>query len=112
MNATTADCKNYLVDQIRKNPAIIHNIFRDTTTAISEALNKTKWKRECKFSATGNHDYADYTYGLYAGGSLPAADFAWVRRFCLDPDQFDTAVIFNILEDHQGNLYLGEYVGD
>lgn len=117
---TTADCKKFLVAEIAKNNNIIHDIFGDTVTAINEAQVEKNWKRESKFSPTGDGDYAEDryyfwrpTYGHSGNwGSIDAKDLTCVRRFILDPKTFDSAVMFNVLEDKNGKLHLGEYVGD
>ena len=117
---TTADCKKFLVAQVKANPNIIHDIFRDTTTAIAEALDVKKWKRESKFNPDPDKgsDYADDKYELWyprmgpGRGSKRYTELVSVRRFWLDPDQFENAVMFNVLEDINGQLWLGEYVGD
>lgn len=115
---TTADCKQFLVDEISKNPQIINDIFKDTTTGIAAALTRSKWVRESKFKPDGDHDYAQDEYELWAPmhgpipASIPASKLRAVRRFCLDPDQFDSTVVFNVLEDLNGQLILGEYMGD
>lgn len=115
---TTADCKKFLVAEITKNPEIIHDIYGDKTTAIKEALDAKNWVRELKFNANGDHEYADDTYELWcptygpSRGSVPATSLTTVRKFTLDPDQFDNAVAFMVLEDKQGNLMLGAYSGD
>lgn len=116
---TTADCKKFLTEQIANNPVIINEIFKGDPQVIMDALDVKKWSRESKFSPTGNHDYAEPEYEVWRpmyGRSqtvtIPATDLNAVRRFILDPEQYDTGVIFNVLEDKQGNLILGQYVGD
>lgn len=115
---TTADCKRFLVGEITKNPNIIHDIFDDNVTAISEALVEKNWKRESKFAPTGNGDYVQDQYDLWyptygpTRGSIDANDLSCIRRFILNPNRFDSAVMFNVLEDKNGKLHLGEYVGD
>ena len=102
---TTADCKNFLVAEITKNPRIIHDIYEDTTTAINEALVAKNWIREYKVRP----DDDVYTHDFK---KIAASKIRAMRRFVLDPGNFDTAVCFIVLEDTNGNLILGEYVGD
>lgn len=115
---TTADCKKFLVAKITDNKGIINDIFGDTVTAVNEALQEKKWKRESKFTPTGNGDYVEDQYKLWcptygpSSGSIDANELTCIRRFVLDPDQFEDAVKFNVLEDNHGQLHLGEYVGD
>lgn len=115
---TTADCKKFLAEQVIKNPNIVREIFQDLNTAIAEASNPKKWQRESKFNPTGDNDRVQDHYNLWcpeygpSKGSVPATDLVSVRIFWLDPNQFDTAVMFMVLEDRNGQLHLGEYVGD
>ena len=115
---TTADCKKFLVAEVTKNPDIIHDVFGDRSTAIKEAQIEKKWCRETKFDPCGTSDYAQDYYSIWAPrsgisrGAIANKDLAAVRIFCLDSDQFDSAVMFMVLEDKKGQLHLGEYVGD
>jgi hypothetical protein len=115
---TTADCKKFLVAEITKNPNIIHDIYNDSVTAIDDALKEKNWKRESKFNPVGDNDYADYSYSLWCPrmgpgrGQVKDTDLVAVRRFFLLPDKYEDAIGFNVLEDHQGNLHLGAYIGD
>lgn len=34
------------------------------------------------------------------------------QLFALDPNTYEEAVVFLVLEDKQGNLILGDYIGD
>lgn len=102
---TTADCKKFLVAEITRNPGIIHDIYEDTTTAINEALVDKNWVREWKVKP------AEDVY-TYDGKKILASKIQSLRRFVLDPGQFDTAVIFCVIEEKNGNLVLGEYSGD
>jgi hypothetical protein len=115
---TTADCVNLLVTEIKKNPSIIHELFEDNTTAITEAVNPKKWKRETKFKPMGTHDYASDFYHLWSPlygstrGHIAQEQLASVRVFALDPEQFEDSIKFMVLEDLTGQLHMGEYVGD
>lgn len=104
---TTADCKKFLVAQITANPRIIHEIYADTVTAIHEAKIAGNWVRECKYKVRDCDGF--YTH---SGTPVAAEDLAWFRRFVLLPAIFDSAVVFEVLEDKKGNLILGEYCGD
>jgi hypothetical protein len=105
---TTADCKKFLVAEITRNPAIIHDIYQDKTTAINEALVAKNWVRISKCKA----DAEDGDVGTYDGLQIDPSTVQAVRRFVLDPATFDSAVVFCVIEDKKGNLILGEYVGD
>lgn len=111
---TTQHCRQFLVQEVTKNPAIIHDVWNDQTTAIQEAKTESCWRREAKFKGSNtNHRYALDEYRLWNWGQVvPKVDIAWVRVFCLDPAQFDDSVKFLVLEDHNGSLMLGDYIGD
>jgi hypothetical protein len=118
---TTADCKQFLVSKITENPEIVLDIyggFNYPSNLLSSAMNVKKWVRREKFKPTGDHDLANTEYDLWypvqgPGRGIVTADrLASVRVFYLDPDHFDDAVGFMVLEDHEGKLILGEYIGD
>ena len=118
---TTADCKQFLVAEITKNPEIILDIyegFNEPDTLLSSAMNVRKWVRREKFKPTGDHDYVEDEYDLWypvrgpGRGSVAADKLATVRVFSLDSEEFDDAVKFIVLEDLEGKLVLGEYIGD
>ena len=113
---TTADCKRFLVAEIAQCPEIVTSIydgFNSPETLLPTALQERKWVRREKFKATGKHDRVhDEYFPLAMASPIPAADLSIIRMFYLDPDQFDDSVGFMVLEDLQGNLILGEYIGD
>jgi len=113
---TTADCKQFLVAEITRNPEIVTSIydgFNSPDSLLPTALQEKKWVRREKFKATGQHDRVEDEYFTLALESpIPAADLSTIRMFYLDPDTFDDSVGFMVLEDLQGNLILGEYIGD
>lgn len=114
MKVTTEQCRQFLVQEVTKNPKIIHDIWQDQSTAIQEAKTEKLWRREAKFKGSNtNHRYAPDEYRLWNWGRvIPTNDVAWVRVFCLDPVQFEDSIKFLVIEDHDGNLMLGEYIGD
>ena len=108
---TTKDCKIFLANEIKKNPVIIHEIFADKTTAIDDAIKPDSWMRESKLKPTGNHDYAQKRYSARdLDHSIPASELAAVRVMSLR--DYEGAIRFSILEGLNGELYLGEYLGD
>jgi hypothetical protein len=118
---TTADCKQFLVAKITKNPEIILDIyegFNEPDNLLPTALIEKKWVRREKFKPTSDHDFANTEYDLWypvrgpGRGSVPADSLATVRVFSLEPNEFDDAVRFMVLEDKTGQLLLGEYIGD
>lgn len=113
---TTADCKRFLVAEITQHPEIVTSIyggFNSPETLLPTALQEHKWVRREKFKATGKHDRVhDEYFPLALESPIPADRLSTIRMFYLDPDMFDDSVGFMVLEDLQGNLILGEYIGD
>ena len=125
MPTTTKDCKDFIADFIKHNPAVISSLFGGLTGKIvaSEASNPTKWKRDhkCKPGA-GNYEFDEY--GIYdknvkvnrVGYDIlpkkPATDFVSERGLVFDPASYEDQIKFVVLEDVDGNLYLGDYIGD
>lgn len=118
---TTADCKRFLISEITRNPQIILDIyegFHETDNLLSTALVEKKWKRTEKFKPTGEHYRVEDSYRLWSPlkgpqrDEVPAEALAAIRVFHLDPDQFDDSVGFMVLENKDGTLVLGEYIGD
>jgi hypothetical protein len=129
MTKTTADCKKFLADFMTENNSIVLSIFGKipewvTEDIIDAATTAKKWKRfyKCK-PGGGNYEFDVYSIFSrdipikrmgYDGLSnkKPATDFVSERGFMLDPDEYDTGVAFAVLEDKDGNLHLGDYIGD
>ena len=131
MSATTADCKKFLVEFFTRYPALIVNIYGeealpedDLANLLKDARNPKKWKREFKANAaTYFEEHTSFVTKTSAGLTIqvfpegksrpmPLADIATVRILVLDPDEYDSAVCFLVLEAKDGTLHLGEYAGD
>jgi len=117
---TTADCKRFLVAEVARRPEIVTSIYgsQPPTDLVVSAMKESKWVRREKFKPTGDHyrveDRYDLWYPAYGhrNGSAPADRLSTIRTFYLAPDVFEDTVGFMVLEDLQGNLILGEYIGD
>jgi len=113
---TTADCKRFLVQEITQHPEIVTSIydgFNSPEILLPTALQEKKWVRREKFKPTGEHyRVQDEYFPLALESSIPADRLSTIRVFYLDPDEFDDSVGFMVYEDLQGNLILGEYIGD
>ena len=131
MPATTADCKKFLVEFFTRYPALIVNIYGEEALSkdnlkslLQDARNHNKWKREFKSNAaTYFHEHTSFVTKTSAGLTvqifpegksrpMPLADIATVRTLVLDPNEYDSAVCFLVLEAKDGTLHLGEYAGD
>jgi hypothetical protein len=124
---TTASCKNFIADFIKENPSIVNSIYGEYANKIPDlinhATNPSKWKRmyKCKPS-NGNYEFDEYTIysktnnysrmGYDVLPTRPASEFVSERGFYLDPETYDTGVAFVVIEDKNGNLFLGDYIGD
>jgi hypothetical protein len=122
---STADCKNFLAGFVKNNNSIVVSIFGEVIPdMIKDASNPKKWKRRYK-CAPGKGLYEFDTYTIFdknvtikrmgydgLSNKRPASDFVSERGFYLDPDVYDTGIGFVVLEDTEGNLHLGDYIGD
>lgn len=113
---TTTDCRNFLAKTISEHPFIVLNRFDDQESkdqVLSVMANPNKWKRHSKWKAKGNHEFAKPGYLTYNHSQfIPAEELMWVREFYLNPNEFENAIGFQVLEDVNGNLILGQDIGD
>lgn len=134
---TTDDCKEFLVTFFQKHPEIIETIYGDMEEVYGEdafdltaVLKKNNWKRMWKMNAKNtmddwcmrsdseekdaffyvfeNDDTAVFSYE--PTGKILLKDVAYGRGFECVP--FDCGVRYIVLEDKNGKLYVGEYIGD
>lgn len=129
MAKSTADCKAFLVGFFAKNPSVVLSIFgpgmgaQGQADLVKDATNPAKWKRTHKCRpGTGPHEMATYSlfppnvqvarmgYGVMP--KAPSSAYVAERGFMLDPNTYDTGVMFLVVEDAQGVLSLADYVGD
>lgn len=125
MPITTADCTAFLADFIAANPSIVTSIYAPETISCltADATNPKRWKRthKCK---PGGGDYCFDHYEIFDRSvpvsrigydgtrTVPAKNFVVERGFVLHSAIYDTGVAFVVLEDADGNLHLGDYIGD
>jgi hypothetical protein len=123
--ADTKDCKQFLANFVKNNPSIVVSIYGNfvMNDLIQDATDPSKWKRvyKCK-PGGGRYEFDEYSMfdqnvhisrmGYERLAKKPADNFVSERGFYLDPDIYDTGVAFVVLEDKDGNLYLGDYIGD
>lgn len=95
------------------------------------AINPKMWSRRSKYRVGGKNDnlfpysrngiYETLVYSInvpvrrsgYDGTThVVKSQFVWVREFFLNDDVLEGQCGFAVLEDKDGNLHLGEYVGD
>lgn len=124
---TTEDCRKFLAKFFKRNPQIIRALFNNAKSPELEKYqedveNPKKWKRlyKCK---PGGGTYTHPSYCMFKDGTTvnyyveafpevqrPLTDFVSERGFCCDP--FEDNVQFVVLEDKNGKLHLGDYIGD
>ncbi len=113
---STKDCRDFLVKIFNQSPEMITCKFDDTESIeqIKKVMsNGNKWKRIRKFKANGSSEFTQSNYRSEVGdGVIPAEKVAWVREFFLNPEEFEDAIGFQVLELNNGDLMLGEFVGD
>lgn len=113
---STADCRKFIVDFLRANPDVVLSNWSEPEerAQIQKCLfTESKWKRMSKWRATGENDFAEPEYPVFdRSRRIPAEQLSWVRDFYLNPTEFETAIGFQVLEDTNGNLILGQDIGD
>jgi hypothetical protein len=125
---STSDCKKFLVDFFKHTPNLIIQLYDlvEGQEAYSFALDEKNWKRETKCKPLSEASYIqgditevwekgkEYPRGpnYHAGVPLETSKIAVERHFVLKEDVLDSGVIFMVLETYDGQLYLGEYIGD
>ena len=126
----TPQCKNFLAGFFCRNPQIIDALMgantppNDRITIMTLALQANCWKRvhRCR---PGCGDYEIQVYTMYEDGTqvnrwadpVPvvkrgADDFVVERCFVCAPNDLEDMIKFIVLEDKDGNLHVGDYVGD
>jgi hypothetical protein len=128
---TTADCKKFLVDFFKDTPNLIIEIYgRGEDEGGKEAFNFSQdvknWKRDikCKPGSENSYIHGDTTEvwekgksyprgpSYHAGVGIAVSRIAVERHFTLKEDVLDSGVRFMVLETQEGELLLGEYIGD
>ena len=112
---TTADCKAFLGEIMSRDTSILTSAIGYNHAEVCAASSQPNlWKRESKCKP-GRGLYEFEEYDVYKDGITvirKVSDFKYERIFSLAPDQFESMVIFVVLEDAEGNLHLADYVGD
>jgi len=126
---STEHCKSFIATIIKDNPSIVLSIYGMVFEAeflsklVTDATTPNKWKREYKCKPGGGlqafDEYSmfskDVTISRMGYDRMPkrdVSDFISERGFCLAPDTYEDSVAFVVLEDHNGILHLGDYIGD
>jgi len=117
---TTADCKKFLADYFQNNlDALKERFGDDDDPEYIEHLQKIgskpgEWIREWKAKPQGKdmNWYSTQTGFTTTQGEKTFGEIESVRCFVLDPAWFDTAVRYLVIEGKDGNLYLGDMIGE
>lgn len=117
---STADCKKFLADYFSKNQVPLMRRWGEVVPDVWTAAASAKdWSRTHKCKAGGanvvHEGFEKYEVHDAAGNvkyDRPATDFVIERGFTCRPDLFDSEVCFLVLEDAQGNLFLGTDMSD
>ena len=127
MAKTTAECKVFVTKFFTKNPQLPTLLFGDDMEPdeLSEFLRDvglTKhWKREGKGLIKNGNPYDLTDFMIFEDGckpnrygevskKRPATDFEIWRIFDFGP--MEGGLTYFVLEDKDGNLAMGSYVGD
>lgn len=127
-----SECKEFLALFMGTNkayplefPAYDMDIDADEHTqqlaAWETACNPNSWKRECQHSF-GDKEFIDYgdtvivqiqnSQGQVIEQKRQTSDFSYISVFECAPDKFEGRIKYMLLEDKQGDLFLGEDLGD
>lgn len=113
---STSDCRKFIVEFAKSNPTTVLSNWDDPEELerIKKCLTtESKWKRHSKWKPGSNHDFAQPEYPVFDHSrQIPAGQLAWVREFYLNPTEFENSIGFQILEDIDGNLIMGQDIGD
>jgi hypothetical protein len=128
---TTSDCKKFLVDFFKKTPNLLTKIYGDDdietqNLAYSKGIISNNWSRTWKGKPKSNNSYINGDYAkiyvegeIYSRGpeygpfnNILTSDIAVERHFSLKREIFDSSICYVVIENHSGDLFLGEYIGD
>jgi hypothetical protein len=121
---STDDCKKLLVDVFSKNSKLITNLFDSTinsTALIKDIQNTHLWKREnkCKPKTDNSYVYEDMRVmitdalgNILKYDMMKIDDIRYERHFVLNPEKYEDAIRFLVLEDVNGKIFVSDYIGD
>lgn len=128
---TVDECKKFLIDFFKSTPGLITGIYNPENgkEVLNDALVENNWRHEAQYSPENSESYINqydqdnyevwqkgYNYyrgpSYYQGNPLLPSRIAHEHTFWLFPEKYDSGVMFLVLEDKQGQLYLGNYIGD
>ena len=132
MKKTTEDCKNFLAQWFKNHPDFPRGFqaYDDEHQGIEEEQQKAAWLLACnpkKWKRVEKHLHGSYYFCDNFGGqysvqrvvlgqaislNMPADNFTVERKFVCAEDRLEGRIAFLVLEDKQGNLYMGNDVGD
>lgn len=121
MPKSTKDCKQFLVEFFTRHPKDLAAIYNspEREDCLKDASQINNWVREYKIKAQNTDDkgygFPGYLKTLASGDveiKKDLNDMAFERGFCLLPSKYEDSVKFQVFEDKDGVLYLGEYIGD
>jgi hypothetical protein len=117
--ATTLECKKFLVDLFTKHPEYVDGFYDEdyiNEDAIKDSQNIKLWKRERKNKIYSHESQEGENLSVTQNGidnfTLDIECVIWERVFCLNPNKFEDTFKWLLYEDKNGELYLGEYIGD
>ena len=138
---STDQCKKFIVDFVTQNPSLIKSIYgepeypedqEELDQLMKAAVKPGNWSRTQRYLITSdsnncptNYDYnrkRDVSVDAYSVDravnrmgydgtyEIPIERITWVREF--DLKLSEGAVAFAVLEDVDGHLHMGPYMGD
>ena len=121
MKITTNDCRKFLANffTTNENYRMMGGMFdageeyEDGITEerlFKDMCTSSKWLRERKHKPLEEAYQVTNVDGTRT--IVVASNILCIRVFMCDPDTWDTQVMYQVIEDKNGKLHLGEYVGD
>ena len=127
---TTAHCKNFLAEFFARNPQIINALFGTTDPDEIKRIHTWTWQANCwKREHRCKPENSEYRLGnlytVYRDGvvvnryaepvtrdTISPNKIALERGFVCNPDELEDSVKYLVLETVDGELLLGDYIGD
>lgn len=113
---TTADCKNFLVECFKKDPNLALGRVHadDLPQVLTDSVVAKMWKLEARINPNKDNDYGDAgdPWDTHYGEKISGTKLNAVRRMILNPDEYEDAIQWMVLETIDGELILGKDFGD
>lgn len=118
--------QKFLVDFFIKSPCLITKLFKSSDSALNQDMvNEINWKLESNGTPGDDNSYLNGSVYYYSPDKIYTEDaqnvsleeksldeFVAEYKYTLMPDKYEDSISFLVLEDKNGEIFLGEFVGD